>query len=227
MCETLNQLGFNVQKNYKEGFNFYLIPPNTSHSNCFRKSTLLLTLILAGYLTIDFFAGKYKTQLFDNHQGVWLPSSPGIGMHVEVRTLQPYQPHSQSLVPTSLIPRFSSLVPSSLIPRFHSPVFIFHCANYSASLSLFWTSETEVLTLLRDLFLPLPLPPSLPPSLSPLDQEPLWQVNALAALRCRGAVHFHHPRLRRAHHLHRHQHHPLVRRKQAGERACETVSARG
>jgi len=29
-------------------------------------------------------AGKYKTQLFDTTQETWLPSSPGIGMHVEV-----------------------------------------------------------------------------------------------------------------------------------------------
>jgi len=28
--------------------------------------------------------GKYKTQLFDNTKQTWLPSSPGIGMHVEV-----------------------------------------------------------------------------------------------------------------------------------------------
>ncbi|KAJ7370365.1 Transmembrane emp24 domain-containing protein 4 [Desmophyllum pertusum] len=29
--------------------------------------------------------GKYKTQLFDEHTGQFLPSSPGIGMHVEVK----------------------------------------------------------------------------------------------------------------------------------------------
>lgn len=29
--------------------------------------------------------GKYKTQLFDNQRQAWLPSSPGIGMHVEIR----------------------------------------------------------------------------------------------------------------------------------------------
>lgn len=29
--------------------------------------------------------GKYKTQLYDDAQQQWLPSSPGIGMHVEVR----------------------------------------------------------------------------------------------------------------------------------------------
>jgi len=29
--------------------------------------------------------GKYKTQLFDNTKQTWLPSSPGIGMHVEVK----------------------------------------------------------------------------------------------------------------------------------------------
>ncbi|KAJ7370366.1 Transmembrane emp24 domain-containing protein 4 [Desmophyllum pertusum] len=29
--------------------------------------------------------GKYKTQLFDEHSGQFLPSSPGIGMHVEVK----------------------------------------------------------------------------------------------------------------------------------------------
>lgn len=28
--------------------------------------------------------GKYKTQLYDNGRQQWLPSSPGIGMHVEV-----------------------------------------------------------------------------------------------------------------------------------------------
>ena len=28
--------------------------------------------------------GKYKTQLFDEQKREWLPSSPGIGMHVEV-----------------------------------------------------------------------------------------------------------------------------------------------
>lgn len=28
--------------------------------------------------------GKYKTQLYDNNRQDWLPSSPGIGMHVEV-----------------------------------------------------------------------------------------------------------------------------------------------
>ena len=31
--------------------------------------------------------GKYKTQLFDNDRQEWLPSSPGIGMHVEVSSL--------------------------------------------------------------------------------------------------------------------------------------------
>ena len=31
-------------------------------------------------------AGKYKTQLYDNMRGEWMPSSPGIGMHVEVST---------------------------------------------------------------------------------------------------------------------------------------------
>lgn len=30
--------------------------------------------------------GKYKTQLFDNSQQQWLPSSPGIGMHVEIKS---------------------------------------------------------------------------------------------------------------------------------------------
>ena len=30
------------------------------------------------------FSGKYKTQLYDSGRGDWLPSSPGIGMHVEV-----------------------------------------------------------------------------------------------------------------------------------------------
>ena len=30
------------------------------------------------------YLGKYKTQLYDNTQQNWLPSSPGIGMHVEV-----------------------------------------------------------------------------------------------------------------------------------------------
>jgi hypothetical protein len=29
--------------------------------------------------------GKYKTQLYDNGRQAWLPSSPGIGMHVEVK----------------------------------------------------------------------------------------------------------------------------------------------
>lgn len=33
---------------------------------------------------IRFITGKYKTQLFDASQQQWLPSSPGIGMHVEV-----------------------------------------------------------------------------------------------------------------------------------------------
>lgn len=33
---------------------------------------------------IRFISGKYKTQLYDNGRQEWLPSSPGIGMHVEV-----------------------------------------------------------------------------------------------------------------------------------------------
>ena len=31
-------------------------------------------------------AGKYKIQLHDERNNQWLPSSPGIGMHVEVST---------------------------------------------------------------------------------------------------------------------------------------------
>jgi hypothetical protein len=31
------------------------------------------------------FIGKYKTQLFDENINDFLPSSPGIGMHVEVK----------------------------------------------------------------------------------------------------------------------------------------------
>jgi tRNA(Phe) wybutosine-synthesizing methylase Tyw3 len=32
--------------------------------------------------------GKYKTQLYDSINNRWLPSSPGIGMHVEVKNPQ-------------------------------------------------------------------------------------------------------------------------------------------
>ena len=31
------------------------------------------------------FLGKYKTQLYDDRTQAWMPSSPGIGMHVEVK----------------------------------------------------------------------------------------------------------------------------------------------
>ncbi len=34
---------------------------------------------------IFFYLGKYKTQLFDENINDFLPSSPGIGMHVEVK----------------------------------------------------------------------------------------------------------------------------------------------
>ena len=33
----------------------------------------------------SFSTGKYKTQLYDENIGDFLPSSPGIGMHVEVK----------------------------------------------------------------------------------------------------------------------------------------------
>ena len=47
--------------------------------------------ILTRFYSIDiqilFFSllGKYKTQLYDDRTQTWLPSSPGIGMHVEVK----------------------------------------------------------------------------------------------------------------------------------------------
>ena len=36
-------------------------------------------------VNLSYYIGKYKTQLFDENINDFLPSSPGIGMHVEVK----------------------------------------------------------------------------------------------------------------------------------------------
>jgi len=47
------------------------------------KGIVVVVLI---YVSLLFpFQGKYKTQLYDENVGDFLPSSPGIGMHVEVK----------------------------------------------------------------------------------------------------------------------------------------------
>lgn len=43
-----------------------------------------MTCIPIDALLCTFDTGKYKTQLYENNRQEWLPSSPGIGMHVEV-----------------------------------------------------------------------------------------------------------------------------------------------
>ena len=46
------------------------------------KKWITMKYLIIIYLSCH--VGKYKTQLYDNGRGDWLPSSPGIGMHVEV-----------------------------------------------------------------------------------------------------------------------------------------------
>ena len=44
-----------------------------------------LTRLCSMKLAVVPLLGKYKTQLYDDRTQTWLPSSPGIGMHVEVK----------------------------------------------------------------------------------------------------------------------------------------------
>lgn len=64
------------------------VPSETMIVGEFLPSKVLLADALCDDDVMDLCcAGKYKTQLFDNSQQQWLPSSPGIGMHVEVGIL--------------------------------------------------------------------------------------------------------------------------------------------
>lgn len=58
-------------------------------TNCRKSSEILLTEFIAWklcILTIVFsFSVNYKVELYDPRSGGFMPSSPGIGMHVEVK----------------------------------------------------------------------------------------------------------------------------------------------
>lgn len=45
----------------------------------------ILDIQMCLYCSSNFCIGKYKTQLYDENTNGFLPSSPGIGMHVEVK----------------------------------------------------------------------------------------------------------------------------------------------
>ena len=64
-----------------------------TETKCFIEEVPAETMIVGGFLIsatprgsliLFLSAGKYKTQLYDEGRQTWLPSSPGIGMHVEV-----------------------------------------------------------------------------------------------------------------------------------------------
>lgn len=79
--------------NLSAGLYFHI--SETEHK-CFLEEVPAETMIVGNYYNGIFIKnslarffllrpiGKYKIQLFDHNRNEWLPSSPGIGVHVEV-----------------------------------------------------------------------------------------------------------------------------------------------
>lgn len=76
-CERGHSLYFHISETELKCF-IEEVPAETMIVGELRSRELFLSSTI-------FCAGKYKTQLYESSRSEWLPSSPGIGMHVEVQ----------------------------------------------------------------------------------------------------------------------------------------------